>query len=377
MQIVKEKPYRLPLFHPYVSKKAIPEVVKVLCSKFIGQGPLIPEFEIAFAKKFKTKYAVATNSGTSALHLAYILAGVGPGDEVIAPILTCSATYLPILYLGASPVFCDIKGDLTIDPLDLEKKITKKTKAISVVHYGGCVCDMAKITAIAKKHRLNVIEDAAQAVGAKYQGKYTGTLGDFGCFSFQAIKHLTTVDGGMLTMKNKDDYEKAKRIRWFGIDRDLKIKKGWQQFKDWERREMTYNVWEVGYKYHMNSFNAALGLVHLKELDRILSYHKKLNNLYRKLLAKVKGVEFLPQKKGDTHWLMNVLVDGRDNFAETLKNAGIETNMVHIRADVYTLFKPYAKGKFPNMDKLERKYLCLPLHMKIREKDVRFICNVI
>ena len=377
MRVIKEKSYQISLFHPYVSGRAIKEVVKVLKSKFIGQGPKIPEFEQKFAKKFSAKYAVATSSCTASLHLAYILAGVKSGDEVAGPLFTASPTWHPVLQMGAKPVFCDIKENFTISPQDLERKITKKTKAIVVVHYGGAMCDMEKIVNIARKHNLPVIEDAAQSLGAKYRGKYAGTIGDYGCFSFQAIKYITTVDGGMLTMKNKADYEKAKRLRWFGIDRDLKIKKAGQQLKDWERREMTYDVWEVGYKYHMNNFNAAIGMVHMEEIDKILSHQKNLNNLYRKLLKGVEGLEFLPQKKGDTNWLMIVLIDRRDDFAKLLKKAGIETNTVHIRSDVYKVFKPYARGSFPNMDKFELKYLCLPMHPKITSAQVEKICSII
>jgi perosamine synthetase len=381
IEIVKEKEHKIPLFYPYISPKAIPEVVKVLKSKFIGQGPLIPEFERAVARLFRMEYAVAVSSCTASLHLAYILAGVKRGDDVVGPLMTCSATWHPVLQLGARPVFCDIKDDFTVDPKDIERKISKKTKAIVVMHYGGCLCDMDSIMAIAKKHRLPVIEDTAQALGAYYYGKkvrgYAGTLGDYGCFSFQAIKYLTTIDGGLLAVKNEEDFEKAKRIRWFGIDRDLKIKKGWQQFKDWERREMTYDVWEVGYKYHMNNLNAAIGLQHLKEWNKINAHYRKISSLYRQLLRNVDGIEFLPQKRGDTAWLMTILVKDRDGLAKKLKERGVETNVVHIRSDVYTIFKPFAKEKFPKMDSLELKYLCLPLHMKVQTKDVRFICDII
>jgi perosamine synthetase len=379
MKITKEKKFNVPLFRPYISDKAIEKAVEVLKSKHPGQGALIDEFEEVFNKKFKSKYSVAVNSCTSALHLAYILAGVGKGDEVVGPLLTCSATWHPVLWQGAKPVFCDIQDDFTIDPDDIERKITKKTKAIVVMHYGGTMCDMDRITQIARKHKLPVIEDCAQALGAYYHGKkvkgYAGTIGDYAAFSFQAIKYLTTVDGGMLTCKKKQDYEKAKRIRWFGIDRDLKIKKGWEQFKSWERREITYDVWEVGYKYHMNNFNAAIGLEHLKEWNRIDSHYKKLDKLYREDLNNV--VKFPEKKKGDTTWLETVLVDRRDDFAKKLKLAGVETNAVHIRSDVYTLFKKYAKGRFPNMDKYELQYLCLPIHMGITEEDVEYACNLV
>jgi len=380
-KVVKEKHYKIPLFHPYISEKAISEVVKVLRSKFVGQGPLIPVFEQKFTEKFKAKYAVATNSCTAALHLAYILAGVQRGDEVVGPLFTCSATWHPVLQMGAKPVFVDIKDDFTLDPDDLERKITKKTKAIVAMHYGGCMCDMDRIMAIARKYKLPVIEDAAQALGAFYYGKkikgYAGTIGDFGCFSFQAIKYLTTIDGGMVTMKKEADFEKAKRIRWFGIDRDLKIKKGWQAFKDWERREVTYDVWEIGYKYHMNNFNAAIGLQHLREWNKIHTHYQKLSRLYRQLLKNVADIKFPPTKRGDTNWLMTILAEDRDRLAEKLKEKGVETNTVHIRSDVYKVFNPYVKGQYPNMDKVELKYLCLPLHRKTKEKDIRYICNVI
>jgi len=378
MKIIKEKVYKIPLFYPCVSKKAIKEVAKILRTKFIGQGPKVFELEQKFAKKFKAKYAVAVNSGTAAVHLAYILAGIKDGDEVVGPLFTCSATWHPVLQLRAKPVFCDIKDDFTVDPDNLEKKITKKTKAIVVMHYGGCMCDMDKILKIARKYKLPVIEDTAQALGAKYKGRYAGTIGDYGCFSFQAIKYMTTIDGGMLTLKNKDQYERAKKLRWFGIDRDLRIKKGWQQFKDWERRKMTYDVQEVGYKYHMNDFNAVMGIVHMQELNKFLKHYQKLNGLYRKFLKNINGVKLLPQKEKDTHWLMTVLFDNRDRIAQKLKEAGVETNSVHIRNDAYTLFKPYARHqKFPNMDRAELRYLCLPMHSKITTQDVKYICKII
>jgi len=387
MKITKEEKYKIPLFYPYISEKAAEKAKEILLSKHPGQGAIIDDFEKEFSNKFKTKHSVAVNSCTSALHLAYVLAGVKKGDEVVGPLLTCSATWHPVLWLGAKPVFCDIKEDFTIDPDDIERKITDKTKAIVVMHYGGTMCDMDRIMKIAKKHNLPVIEDAAQALGAytymttedgnaKYKA-YAGTIGDYGCFSFQAIKYLTTVDGGMLTCKKEENYKKAKRIRWFGIDRDLKIEKGWQQFKDWKKREMTYDVWETGYKYHMNNINAVIGLQHFEEWDKIKEHYTLLDKKYRTLLSDVKGLKFLDKKEGDTTWLETILVEDRDKLAEKLKEAGVETNVVHIRSDVYTVFKPYVNGDFPNMDKYELKYLCLPIHKKIDINDVEYISGII
>jgi len=381
MKVTKEEKYKIPLFYPYISEEVIPNVVEILKSKHPGQGALIGEFEDKFGKMFDAPLSVATNSCTGALHMAYVLAGIKQGDEVIGPLLTCSATWHPVLWLGAKPVFCDIKDDFTIDPNDIERKITKKTRAIVVMHYGGTVCDMDRITEIAEKYNLPIIEDTAQALGAYYNGKrvkgYAGTLGDYGCFSFQAIKYLTTIDGGMLVCKKEEDYKKAKRIRWFGIDRDLKIEKGWQQFKDWEKREMTYDVWEIGYKYHMNNFNAVIGIQHLKEWNKINNHYNELDKLYRKNLEDTDEIKFLEKKDGDTTWLETVLAKDRDGLAQKLKEHNIETNVVHIRSDVYSVFKPYVRGDFPNMDKYEMQYLCLPIHMHIKEDDVNKICDVI
>lgn len=381
MKVIKETTKKIPLFHPYISKKAAKAAYKTLQTKFIGQGPKLQEFEIAFGKKFKTKYAVSTNSCTSALHMAYVLAGVKQGDEVIGPLLTCSATWHPVLQLGAKPVFVDIDPyTLNVDAYDIEHRITKKTKAIVVMHYGGTVCDMDAIMRIARKHKLKVIEDCAQSVGATYKGKPVGTIGDYGCFSFQAIKQMTTIDGGMLTVKNKADYEKAKRIRWFGIDRDLKIEKGWRQFKNWERREITYDVWEVGYKYHTTDVNAAIGLEHLKELPGILKRYKALYKAYSVGLRGVQGIYLMGKVPGDVQWLATVMIDEgeRDNVAKALEKEGVETNLVHIRSDVYTVFKPYTKkGSYPMMDMVEGDYLCLPLHLKLTEKDIKKICHIV
>lgn len=377
--IVKEKKYNTPLFKPYISEKAIVAVDEVLRSKFIGQGPLIPEFEQEFGKKFKSKYNVAVNSCTSALHLAYILAGIKEDDEVLVPLLTCSATIHPLLYLKARPVFVDIKDDFTMDVADIEEKIatSKKLKAIVVMHYGGTMCQMDKIMKLARRYKLKVIEDCAQSLGASYKGKLAGNWGDFGCFSFQAIKYFSTVDGGMLTVKDKASYEKAKRIRWFGIDRDLKIKLGWKQFKNWERREMTYDVTETGYKYHMNNFNAAIGLAHLKETDKILNHYRDNHELYSKLLKNCGSTKVLQKKTGDTIWLETILTDKRDQIAEALNKEGIETNVVHIRSDVYSIFKPFVFGKFPTMDKYELKYLVLPNHMFIGKEEIIKICSIV
>ena len=224
LPILPDKSRGVMLFYPYISKKSANNIKKKLEGRWIGQGPMVDKFEKKFKKMFAGKNSViATGSGTDSLHMAYIMAGLKKGDEVIAPVFTCTATNIPLLYIGAKIKFadCDI-NTMNISVESIKKIISKKTKAIVVVHYGGLPCDMDEIQKIAKKYKIPIIEDAAHALGAKYNGKPIGSISDYTIFSFQAIKHLTTGDGGMLTIKNNKLEAKAKRIRWFGIDREKK-----------------------------------------------------------------------------------------------------------------------------------------------------------
>ena len=192
----------------------------------------------------------ATGSGTDALHLAYILAGLKKGDEVIAPVYTCTATNIPFLYMGVNIKFADIDIEtMNISVDSVKKLITKKTKAIICMHYGGLPCDLDELQILANKYKIPLIEDAAHAVGATYKKKTIGSISDFTMFSFQAIKHITTGDGGMLSLKNKKLIEKAKRIRWFGISREDKQKGIWEN-----------DISEIGYKYQMTDLGASLAI---------------------------------------------------------------------------------------------------------------------
>lgn len=364
--------YRIPLFYPYIGKKVFPAIEETLKTKWIGQGPKVDEFERAFCEKQKEKFCVAVNSGTAALHLAYILAGVRGEDDIVGPVLTCSASYHPALQQGARVQFADILPDtLCIDPEDIEKRITKKTKAIVVVHIGGYPCEMDKIMEMAKKHNLKVIEDSAQ-----YMGKRVYPEGDYRCYSLQAIKFITTGDGGLLCMNNEPDYRRAKRLRWFDIDRKSKIKHDWQPYKDWEMRVMTMDQEEVGYKYHMNDIAASMGLAQLEDLDMVLAKRRRLVGIYREELGNVPNLKLLKPHLNETYWLFHILSVKRTEIAEALKENGVETNMAHLRCDIYKVFG----GKrldLPNMNKIESQYLCLPLHYRLTEDDVKFICEVI
>ncbi len=359
------------LFHPHIPQNAKKYVCDVLDSRWIGQGPMVERFEREFEKNFCGDCsALAVGSGTDALHLSYLLAGIEEGDEVIAPVFTCTATNIPFLYLKATIKFADVEKDtLNMDTDHVRRLITPRTKAIVCVHYGGLPCNMTELQEIAKEHNLLIIEDAAHALGATYKGQKVGEMSDFTMFSFQAIKHVTTADGGMLVIKNKDLVEKAKRLRWFGIDRSAK------QLGIWEN-----NITEIGYKYQMNDMAAAMGVAALEEFDDTLALRQRLLNRYFENLKDFAGIKMVGEGYTDrTHaaWMMTVLVDRRSDFQNHLRSHGIESGMVHYRNDKYSIFGGRKPGEYPNMDNLENNYLVLPLHTKMKEADVDYICEKI
>lgn len=376
------------LFHPALNKdKIIENLQEILDNKIIADGDKVVEFENKIGEFLGNIYSsnpykvVGLNSCTAGLHLAYILSGVGEGDEVICPVLTCTATNHPILWLKAKPVFADIQKDtLNIDPQDIKKKITAKTKAIVVMHNGGFPCEMDEILEIAETFNLKVIEDAAQAFGGEYKEKKLGTIGDYGTFSFQAIKHLTCGDGGMLVCKSEADYQRAKKLKWYGIDRDLQKKRGSlvpSQFSElFEQRAMTFDIDETGYKYNMNNIIASIGLANLEKIYDWLQGRKELVEIYRQELKNVLDITLLREVEGNANWLFQILVKDRKKFQEKLGKAGIETNMVQVRNDIYKVFGG-KRQDLPNMDEIEGSYVSLPLHNNLHVDDIYDICQII
>tara|TARA_Y100000031_G_scaffold115373_1_gene127706 strand:+ start:1 stop:981 length:981 start_codon:yes stop_codon:yes gene_type:complete len=321
-----------------------------------------------FAEK---NISVATGSGTDALHMAYILAGLKRGDEVITTVFTCTATNIPLLYMGIKIKFADVDPlTMNISVESVKKLINKKTKAIICVHYGGLPCDLDELNKIAKKYNIPIIEDAAQALGAKYNNKSIGGIGDFTTFSFQAIKHITTGDGGILTIKNKKLHNIAKRIGWFGINREGKQKGTWEN-----------DIFEVGYKYQMNDLGATIGYESLKNFRKIISHRRKIFDIYLTELSKNKNIHCVndfDKKKTHAAWLFTIVLEKKDYLQRKLREYKIETNQVHFRNDKYSIFKKFAREqKFKNMDYLEDKYLVLPLHLKVSFSQARYISNLI
>ena len=376
------------LFHPALNKERILENIgEVLNSKIIADGDKVKEFEKKIGEYLSGLYngisqnTVALNSGTAALHIAYILAGIKEGDEVITPVLTCTAANHPLLWLKAKPIFCDIQKDtLNIDPNDIKNKITKKTRAIVIMHNGGLPCDTEEIIQIAKENGLKVIEDSAQAFGGECGGQKLGTIGDFGCYSFQAIKTLTSGDGGMMVCKNEDDAKRAKQLKWFGIDRDRQKERGSlvpSKFSNmFNQRAMTFDIEETGYKYNFNNITASIGLANLEKIYEWLKQRKEIADIYRQELKDVPGITLLRDVKGNANWLFQILVDNREEFQKKMADAGIETNMVQVRNDIYNVFGG-ERQDLPNMNALEDKYCSIPIHNNLTKEEVLNICQEI
>jgi perosamine synthetase len=360
------------MFCPHTPETVINKFAETWKSGWIGQGPKVDEFEKEFSRKFGLKYVVSLNSATSGLRLAYAMAGVGPGDEVITTPYTMVATNTAILEQFAKPVFADIQYETAnIDPQDIEHRITEKTKAIVCVHWGGYPCDIDEIHKIASDHNLLVIEDAAQALGAMYKGKPIGSLSDFTVFSLQAVKHITTGDGGMLSVLNEEKYKEALRRRWFGIDRAGRK-------PSILGHDPTYDIWEVGYKYHMNDIAATIGLEQLKYFDSIFRRRAHIAKIYREELEGLPGVTLLENKNDRVHanWLFAMHVERRTEFAKAMHSRGIEVAVHNWRNDKYTVFGGLRKD-LPNTERINETLICIPLHHKLSDEDVDYIINSI
>lgn len=374
----------IPVFRPYYNNEEIKAVTEVLKSGWIGLGPKTEEFEKLFAQYLGVPYAIALNSATAALHLSVIAAGIKEGDEVIVPSLTFVSTAHVIRYLNAKPVFADVEEDtLCISPEDVEKRITKKTKAIIPVHYGGHPCDMDKLQKIAEKYKLTIIEDAAHACGSSYKNKKIGTISPFTCFSFHAVKNLATGDGGMITVKDKNIAERLKRLRWVGINKDT-----WDRLEDITDDENKsfrvygwhYEIDEIGFKYHMNDINAALGIVQLKKLEESNKKRRDLASRYTKNLGKIKQIR-CPVVKGNVVSAQHnyvIRTEDRDKLHLFLREKNISSGVHYMPLHLQPFYrKLYPEVKLPVVEREWKKLLTLPLYPDLTIKQQDYVISSI
>ena len=359
----------IPLFKVFMPKSVMKPLKKVLFSGYVGEGPKVEEFEHKLAPWFGSKNVLTLNSGTSAIQLALRLANAGYGDEVISTPMTCVATNEPVLSIGAKIVWADIDPYTgNIDPKDVAKKITTKTKAIIAVHWGGYPCELESLNALAATHGIKLIEDACHAFGATYHGKPIGSISDFTCFSFQAIKEMTTVDGGALVCKSKADCERGRLLRWYGIDRRAK------------RSDLRCeaDIVEYGYKFHMNDVTAVIGLEQLKYVGKTIERHRANAARYDEAFKNLEAVRPLRYRNDrcSSHWLYTMRVKDRLKFMEHMKRAGITVSQVHARNDTHTMFKDF-KVNLPGVDEFTAEQVSIPVGWWLTEKDVSYIIKTV
>jgi len=366
------------LFKSVISEAAISAVAEVLRSGWTGLGPRTKQFEIDFAAYTGAKYCVALNSCTSALHLALELLDLKEGDEVITTSLTFVSTNHAILYVGATPVFADVQLETgCLDPKSIESKITEKTKAIMVVHFGGYPADLDEIHTIARTYGVQVIEDAAHACGAAYRSQMIGSVSAINCFSFQAVKNLSLGDGGCITTNNKFYFDKLNKLRWLGIDKSTYARTETSgSTLNAKAYSWLYDVPLVGHKMHMNDINAAIGIEQLKLLDQENARRAEIAETYREGLKDVAGIKFMQRqadRKSSNH-IFAIRADKRDYLMDKLKQNDIHCG-VHYRLN--TRYPMYPKTSLPNAEKLESELISLPLHLALTDEDIQRVIDII
>jgi dTDP-4-amino-4,6-dideoxygalactose transaminase len=360
---------------PLIEEEAIAEVVATLRSGWIGTGPKVKRFEDLIREYKGSKHAVAVSSCTAALHLAMAALELKPGDEVITTPMTFCATLNAIVHTGARPVLVDCGRDTqNIDPVQLEKKITKRTRAILPVHFAGRPCDMDSLTAIARKHKLALIEDCAHAIETEYRGKKAGTFGEFGAFSFYVTKNITTAEGGMLLTDNTELADKIKILALHGMSKDA-----WKRFSDEGYKH--YEVLYAGFKYNMTDMQAALGIHQVPKIDLYWRRRQQIWARYDEAFADLPCFTPAAPEKDTRHGyhLYTLLVDHaklgktRDQVLQELNKLNIGTGVHYLAVHLQPFYRQllgHKPGDFPNAEFIGERTLSLPLSPKLTDEDV-------
>lgn len=356
---------------PVIGKEELDEVRKVFETGWLGMGDRVFQFENELKTMFARKHAICVNTGTSAIHIALDSLGIKSGDEVIVPSLTFIGSIQPILICGAKPVFCDIEpDDLNVSVKHIISLITKKTKAIIPVHYGGAPCDMDELLAIGKKNKISIVEDAAHAFGSSYKGKLIGSFGDITCFSFDPIKNLTCGEGGAILLDDDKIAEMIVRKRILGIDKDT-----WNRYK--HKRNWFYEVQEIGYRYHMSNINAAIGLVQLKKVKGAAAKRQEIAGFYDKNLSGLKKVKLLKHDYAETvPFNYTILAEKRDELMVHLEKNGIGTIINYIPNHIQPLFVK-EKVRLPNTEAAYKDMVSIPMHAGLTITDAETVVRAI
>lgn len=357
----------IPLVKPFIAPAQVmmPEIEKILYSGYIAEGEKVYEFERIFGEYIKNANVLSLNSGTAALHIALMLINIKSGDEVISTALTAEPTNIAIKLTGAKVVWADVDPATgLISPQSIEEKITSKTKAIVVVHYAGMVCDMNKINIISEKTGIPVIEDSAHAMGSHYAGKPIGSNSAYTCFSLQAIKHLTTVDGGFIALKDNSQLNIGRKLRWFGLDKKVP--------------RLNNNIQFPGYKYHMNNVTATIGLVQMHYIDQVIKRHIENGHFYDNKLKNIPGVELLTyyEDTEPSYWLYTLKVEKRSDFIRMMAENGITASELQLRNDRHSVFAE-SQCDLPALDKFYQQFVHIPCGWWINDTDRERIVSLI
>jgi dTDP-4-amino-4,6-dideoxygalactose transaminase len=360
---------------PLIGEEEIAEVVACLRSGWIGTGPRVAEFEKQFRDYRRMRHAVAVNSCTAGLHLSLLASGLKPGDEVVTTPMTFCATVNAIIHAGLTPVLADV-DPLTqnIDPREVEKKITPRTRAILVVHFAGRPCDMDAVGALARRHQLKIIEDCAHATEAMYRDRPLGSFGDFGCFSFYVTKNMTTGEGGMVVTNSDEAQARVKMLALHGLSRDAWNRFGGEGYKH-------YEVVDCGFKYNMTDLQAAIGIHQLHRLEENWKRREDIWNRYMAALASLPVALPAPPEKGTrhSHHLFTLLIDrdacgrSRDEFVQNMTRCKIGVGVHYMSIPEHPYYQRafgWTPGDFPHAARIGRQTVSIPLSAKLTDDDV-------
>jgi len=370
---------KIPYFTPWINQNDKNSVRKALDNRWLTNGPILEKFENKIKNFVGTKFSAGVGSATHALHLALRSLDIGLGDEVIVPTFTFTATANSVRYCGAKPILVDVDvNTFNISPDEIRKKITKKTKAIIPVHYGGQSCDMDEIMALAKKYHLYVVEDCAHSLGSTYKGKKSGSFGDLGCFSFYATKVITTGEGGMVTTNSKLFNEKVRLLRSQAMSIQAKDREKGAKWK--------YDIIDLGYNYRLDELRSSLGLSQFERIGQINKLRQKVAKRYDSKISKIKGlsIPFQKAKRNHIYHLYTIKVEKeypltRDQLFKKLHKNGIGTSVQYYPLHLMSEFKNEHKNmnnfKISNM--LKDKVLCLPIFPKMTNKEIDYVVSAL
>lgn len=369
--------YKIPLFDLNFGEEEIQAVIETIRSKWISTGPKCEELENLFIEMFKVRYAVSLSNCTDALHLACITCGIGIGDEVLCPSLTFAASVNCIRYVGATPVFCDIVGieHLNIDPEDIKRKITSKTKAIIVVHLAGFPAKMDEIMAIAKEHNLKVIEDACHGPLSEYKGQKIGTIGDVATFSFFSNKNISTGEGGMLITNNEEIAKRARLLRSHGM-----TTMSYQRAKG---HATVYDIVDLGYNFRMDDIRASIGCVQMRKLQTDLEKRACVRSKYVEELSKIEGlvVPFADNTEFVSNYIMPVVLvnstkDKREEVRNNIHASGIQTSNHYPAIHKFSIYKNYG-AVLPQTEYVADNEITLPMYADLTNEQIEFIVQTV